>query len=197
MLDNINHHSDPPYCTIKPGYRPSIPFPNNNQLEIKKLPSFHTFGMPKNPRGGKDMYRTTFRNTMQDDTPFYRNKLEPFNVKHALVDPSHTFNQPLYHKTRKDTNLLGYDKKDGGDKTMRHLQHTRRETVDYTSDNILRLPEKRDYIGEENDPVTEYYRKRDENKKFFRLRSEEKVDLTQFGKTNYMTSPNPVVGVTR
>lgn len=75
MLDNINHHSDPPYCTIKPGYRPSIPFPNNNQLEIKKLPSFHPFGMAKNPRGGKDMYRTTFRNTMQDDTPFYRNKL--------------------------------------------------------------------------------------------------------------------------
>ena len=29
MLDNINHHSDPPYCIIKPGYRPSIPFPNN------------------------------------------------------------------------------------------------------------------------------------------------------------------------
>jgi len=73
----------------------------------------------------------------------------------------------------------------------------RRETVDYTSDNILRLPEKRDYIGEDVDPVTEYYRKRDENKKFFRLRSEEKVDLTQFGKTNYMTSPNPVVGVSR
>ena len=41
MLDNINHHSDPPYCQIKPSYRPSIPFPNNKQLEIKKLSSFH------------------------------------------------------------------------------------------------------------------------------------------------------------
>ena len=92
MLDNINHHSDPPYCQIKPSYRPSIPFPNNKQLEIKKLPSFHQFGCPKNPMAGKDMYRTTFRNTMQSDTPFYKDKLEPANVKHALVDPSHTFN---------------------------------------------------------------------------------------------------------
>ena len=63
--------------------------------------------------------------------------------------------------------------------------------------NVLRLPERRDYIGEESDPVTEYYRKRDANKKFFRLRSEEKVDLGQFGKTNYITSPHSVVGMTK
>lgn len=75
--------------------------------------------MPKNPRGGKDMFRTTFRNTMQDDTPFYRDKLEPYNVKHALVDPSHTFNLPLYNKARKNHNLLGYDLKEGTDKTAR------------------------------------------------------------------------------
>lgn len=68
---------------------------------------------------GKDMYRTTFRNTMQDDTPFYKDKLEPVNIKHALVDPSHTFNQPLYHKTRKNINLLSYDAKDGKDKVVR------------------------------------------------------------------------------
>lgn len=55
----------------------------------------------------------------------------------------------------------------------------------------MRLPERRDYIGEESDPVVAYYKKRDENRKFFRMRSEEKVDLTQFGKTNYITSPNP------
>lgn len=52
-------------------------------------------------------------------------------------------------------------------------------------------------MGEDTDPVAEYYRKRDQNKRFFRLRSEEKVDLSQFGKTNYMTSPNPMVGVTK
>ena len=146
---------------------------------------------------GKDMFRTTFRNTMQGDTPFYRDKLEPYNVKHALVDPSHTFNQPLYHSTRKNLNLLGYDSKNGMDKTVRQIQHERRETVDFSGKNIMRLPERRDYIGEESDPVVEYYRKRDANKKFFRLRSEEKVDLSQFGKTNYITSPSAVVGMTR
>jgi hypothetical protein len=73
----------------------------------------------------------------------------------------------------------------------------RRETIDYDSSNIVRLPERRDYMGEDSDPVAEYYRKRDQNKRFFRLRSEEKVDLSQFGKTNYMTSPNPMVGVTK
>jgi len=91
MKDQINHYSSPAYCIIKPGYRPSMPFPNNAQLEIKKLPSFHPFGIPKNPRGGKDMYRTTFRNTLQADTPYYRDKMQPFNVKHGIIDPSHTF----------------------------------------------------------------------------------------------------------
>jgi hypothetical protein len=28
---------------------------------------------------------------MQMDTPYYRDFQEAFNVKHALVDPSHTF----------------------------------------------------------------------------------------------------------
>ena len=110
------------------------------------------------------MYRTTFRNTLQEDAPYYRSKIEPFNVKHALVDPSHTFNHPLYHKTRKNLDLLGYDLKYGADKTVRQLQHIRRETIDYVDDKILRLPEKRDYFGEENDPVTEYYRVRNSNR---------------------------------
>lgn len=133
--------------------------------------------MPKNPRGGKDMFRTTFRNTLQEDAPYYRSKIEPFNVKHALVDPSHTFNHPLHHKTRKNIDLLGYDLKYGGDKTIRQLQHLRRETIDYNSSNIVRLPERRDYVGEDTDPVTEYYRKRNDNRKFFRMNSEDKVDL--------------------
>ena len=82
---------------------------------------------------------------------------------------------------------------------MRELQYSRRETVDYGSKNmhVVRLPERRDFIGEEQDPVTEYYRVRNENRRFFRLRSEEKVDLTQFGKTNYITSPSSMIGVTK
>ena len=131
MLDNINHHSDPPYCLIKPGYRPSIPFPNNKQIEIKKLASFHQFGMPKNPRGGKDMYRTTFRNTLQEDGPYYRSKIEPFNVKHAMVDPSHTFNHPLHHKTRKNIDLLGYDLKCFS-RTMIIVSQSRRQGIGYS-----------------------------------------------------------------
>lgn len=110
------------------------------------------------------MFRTTFRNTMQEDCPYYKDKMAPFNVKHALVDPSHTFSHPLYHKTRKDLNLLGYDHKNGLDRTVRDLQYVRRETIDYNSSNILRLPERRDYIGEDSDPVTEYYKKRDDNR---------------------------------
>lgn len=77
------------------------------------------------------------------------------------------------------------------------MQHERRETIDFRSTNIIRLPERRDYIGEDIDPVTEYYRKRDANRKFFRLRSEEKVDLSRFDRTNYMTTPSPLVGVTK
>jgi len=42
-------------------------------------------------RGNKDMFKSTFRQTLQEDTPFYRDKMQPFNVKHALVDPSHAF----------------------------------------------------------------------------------------------------------
>lgn len=77
------------------------------------------------------------------------------------------------------------------------MQYERRETNDYKGGSIIRLPERRDYIGEDIDPVTEYYRKRDANRKFFRLRSTEKLDLSRFDKTNYMTSPSPLVGVTK
>lgn len=90
-----------------------MPFPNNEQLAVKHLYSFQAFGDPKHIRGGKDMFRTTFRQTMQDDAPFYRDKLQPYNVKHGLVDPSHTFIKPVYHKDRKDMDLMAYDPKLG------------------------------------------------------------------------------------
>ena len=56
-----NHFTDPPYSTIKPGYRPSMPMPNLNQLEIKHIYSFSPFGDPKHVRGNKDMFKSTFR----------------------------------------------------------------------------------------------------------------------------------------
>ena len=70
--------------------------------------------------------------------------MEPYNVKHALIDPSHTFTHPTYHHTRRNFDLMGYDKKDGKDKDCRNLQHIRRETFDFRGTNILRLPERRD-----------------------------------------------------
>jgi hypothetical protein len=43
--------------------------------------------------------------------------MEPYNVKHGLVDPSHTFTYPLNHKTKKEKNYLAYDLKHGNDKS--------------------------------------------------------------------------------
>lgn len=143
------------------------------------------------------MYRTTFRNTLQSDTPYYRDKMQPFNVKHGIIDPSHTFSQPLYHKSKKTMDLMAYDWKHGQDKDVRRLQHERRETVDYSDSKVLRLPESRDYYGSPSDPVTDYYKIRNHNRMIMRQKSADKIDLTQFGKTNYLTSPTHGVGVTK
>lgn len=32
LKDAVNHYSDPPYVTIKPGYRPGMPAPTDNQV---------------------------------------------------------------------------------------------------------------------------------------------------------------------
>jgi len=63
---------------------------------------------------------------------------------------------------------------------------------------ILRLPEKRDFFkGEEVDPVSKYRMTQKANKTFFGLSPDKKIDLDQFGKTNYLTAPKNTVGVTR
>jgi len=77
-------------------------------------------------------------------------------VKHALIDPSHTFTQPANHKTRKEMNFTQYDWKKGRDRTSRNLQHVKRETFDIHGKMILRLNEERDYFGDEKDPVDEF-----------------------------------------
>ena len=30
------------------------------------------------------------RSTLQNDSPYYRGRIAPYNVKHGLIDPSHT-----------------------------------------------------------------------------------------------------------
>lgn len=195
LKDQIDHHTDPAYCIIKPSYRPSMPQPNTNQLAIKHNYSFKAFGDPDLPRANKDIFRSTHRQTLQNDTPYYRELLAPFNVKHALVDPSHTFTQPKWHKMKRDKNLMAYDLK-GKQRDTREQQSYRRETIDFTSDNILRLPEQRDYWGgPAPDPVDTYYKAKQDNKKFFRMKSEEKIDLGQFGKSNYLVAKKPGVGL--
>ena len=91
LKDEVNHFSNPPYCIIKPGYRASDPFPNHNQIEVKNLYSFKPFGDQRHQRSTSDMFNTTLRSTLQVDGPHFRGSKSPYNVKHALVDPSHTF----------------------------------------------------------------------------------------------------------
>lgn len=62
---------------------------------------------------------------------------------------------------------------------------------------ILRLPEKRDYFPDlETNPVGKYFATKYANEKFFKQRSQEKIDLNQFnGHTNYLTAHKNSVGV--
>ena len=64
MKDAINHFSDPPYVTIKPGYRPGMPAPTDNQVKNKHLYSFKKYGDQRVPRKGQDMFDTTMRSTL-------------------------------------------------------------------------------------------------------------------------------------
>ena len=123
---------------------------------MKNQYSFHPFGNQRHQRSMSDMFKTTFRSTLQSDGPHYRGNLSPFNVKHALVDPSHTHIHPSYHKTRKEMDFGQYDWKKGKDKTSRNLQHFKRETFDIHGTMILRLPEERDYFGDSSDPVSKF-----------------------------------------
>ena len=84
-------------------------------------------------------------------------------MKHALVDPSHTFTMLPHHSTRKDIDMLAYDPKLGKDKNSRELQSIRRTTYDIYGKVVLRLPEHRDYWGE-TDPVEDYFAIKDANK---------------------------------
>lgn len=124
------------------------------------------------------MYKSTFRNTMQADTPHFRGHLSPLNVKHGMIDASHTLMNPADDKEHKDMDFTAYDWKSGRDRSCREIQRTRRETFNIHGTMILRLPERRDYIkGEEVDPVTNYRKTQRDNKAFFGLTPDKKIDL--------------------
>jgi hypothetical protein len=63
----------------------------------------------------RNIFETTYRGTKQPDTVYYRELLAPFNIKHALIDPSHTF----YPGNRK-RNLTTFDFK--GEKQKRSAE---------------------------------------------------------------------------
>lgn len=92
-------------------------------------------------------------------------------------------------------NFSKYDWKNGKDKTSRNLQHIKRETYDFNGKTVLRLPEERDYFGDGPDPVSTYYMTKTSNDGFFKKTADEKVDLTKFGRPNYLTAPKNAVGV--
>jgi hypothetical protein len=88
-----------------------------------------------------------------------------------------------------------YDWKKGKDKTARNLQHIKRETFDIHGNMILRLPENRDYDGEELDPVIQFHETLRSNKDFFKKKPLDKIDPNSFGRNNYLTAPKNAVGV--
>lgn len=141
-------------------------------IDVKHHYSFKPFGDQRHQRSNSNIYDTTFRSTLQTDSPHFRGQLSPYNVKHALVDPSHTHVHPPYHPTRKEMNFTAYDWKQGKDNTSRNLQHIKRETYDFNGKMILRLPEERDYFGEGPDPISSYYSTKKSNEGFFQKSSD-------------------------
>ena len=91
--DACKNQSDPPYMVIKPGYRPHIPLPNFNQIQMKHQYSFKPFGDQNMIRKQQDVNESPFRNTLQVDSMYFRTSKNAVNMQHALVDPSHTFHQ--------------------------------------------------------------------------------------------------------
>ena len=136
------------------------------------------------------------RSTLAADSPYYRGRVAPFNVKHGLVDPSHTMTMPATHKTRRTMDFMDYSRKKQ-DWTSRERQHKTRETANFNGNTYLRLPEQRDYFSDqESNPLDTYLNTRDMNEKYFSLTTREKIDLNKFnGATNHLTAHKNAVGV--
>lgn len=89
--------------------------PNEDNLHVKGMYSFKAFGEPKRTRNNSDMFATTYRSTMQTDSPFFRGRLEPYNTKHGIVDPAHTFTHSPTHHTRRDIDFTRVNLKNPDD----------------------------------------------------------------------------------
>lgn len=163
VKDSVEHWTNPAYAQIKPGYRASKPRPNFDQVQVKNLYSFDKWGNQREASPKRSIFDTTYRGTKQQDSVYYRENLVPYNVKHALVDPSHS-----YHPANKQRNYSQYDFKGRAQKSSEELNAERRTTVDYDGKHVVRLPESKDfYPGENYDPLSSFRATKGENKRFF------------------------------
>lgn len=110
---------------------------------------------------------------MQFDTPYYRQRAEPANVKHALIDPSHTFYPTSNFKKRRNLRVYSHKKNEPN-----VVQLTARRRVTYNIDGkpIIRLNDEREDKETFTDftPVDEYRVTLQTNQRFF-----EKINNTQ------------------
>ena len=116
------------------------------------------------------MANTAFRSTQQTDTPYFRDRVgEPYNMKHALVDPSHTFQDKTVTNSRGKYNVFYLKKK--AEKDSKKLAHERRVTYDMKGNVLLRLSERRDSFGgvdpDHVDPLENFKKVKQANKNYF------------------------------
>ena len=147
-------------------------------MRVKNEYSFDKWGEQRETAQRRNLFKTTYRGTKQPDSVYYRDKLAPVDIKHALVDPTHSFSPSVQHR-----NHLSYDFK--GDKAMNtaQIQRLRLETVNAVGKPIHRLPDVEKLI----DPVNS-----------FRTVFDERADvMDKFRKSNYMLNQRAVVGVAK
>jgi hypothetical protein len=119
------------------------------------------------------MKKTAFRQTLQIDTPYYRDRIgESFNVKHSISDPSHTFQSKTVTNARGRYGVY-YLKPKGKELDSKKIQHVRKVTQDYDNRPILRLTEQRDMYGgwmkeDKINPLEKYRLTKEANKEYFK-----------------------------
>ena len=150
---------------------------------MKARYSFKAFGEPFLKRPNQDVKNSVFRQTLQEDTPYYVDQNEAVDVNHALVDPSHTFiedgrhfygkGKSIHHLSlknfRKSYNIFEHDKTRGQDLSLGHMQQKQRVTYDFKGKPIVKLAETEpSVVGRESNPVNKYMETKETNQEFFK-----------------------------
>ena len=113
VRDSIEHWTDPAYVQIKPNYRASKPVANSNMQRVKNTYSFKAWGDQFSPSESQNVFRSTMRQTMQVDSPYFRGvDLQAADAKHAIADPSHTFFSPPARRKSRNIYCINRDKEE-------------------------------------------------------------------------------------